>query len=186
MKHVLLLVFCLSFLIGCQSNHVKPKIGPLTQIEGFEVFAFFSPYEKFDRDALFKTLVENLTAIGSVEVIEDISQFSKIPTLFLLSLGGYEQENEGSIEIVTSVEVEANKFKTTCPIWKTHLHKGFPYPVIEDDKVVFKREDESSLAVTNDPLLVLKQMIENFSKEYQNCNLEGVKPKFFVYSGKAI
>jgi hypothetical protein len=195
MKHISLLILGLLLLIGCHSNKEKYQIGPLSQIKDFEVCYFFSPYEKFDRDLLFTTLVDCLKAIGSVEIIDVPyrSTTPKTPTLFFLSLGGYQQENKGSIEIMSSVQIEANQFRTNCSIW----HRNFggktrvSYPVIEGGKVSFK-EDEQALNIssekksTDDPASILKQMIANFANEYHQFNSEEEKPMFYIYSHQPI
>jgi len=198
MKHISFLILGFLLLIGCRSNKEKYQVGPLSQIKDFEVCYFFSPYEKFDRDLLFTTLVDCLKAIGPVEIINVPYQSTalKTQTLFFLSLGGYQQENKGSIEIVSPVQIEANQFRINCSIW----HRNFggeaeasSYPVIEDGKVAFKESkqtlntlSERKIKSTDDPAFVLKQMIANFANEYHHFNSEKEKPMFHVYNHSAL
>ncbi len=192
MKHITLLVLSFLFLIGCYSNPGKDQKGALSQIRNFEVYAFFSPYEKFDRDSLFNTLVESLKLIGKVEIIEVSckSTLSKTRPLLFLSLGGYQEENKGYIEIISPVVIEVNQARRNCTIWHRSYQEevqDLPYPIIKEGKVAFKRGQKSSSALeansqpSDNAELILKQLIGNFASDYQRLNLKGKVPTFYVY-----
>jgi hypothetical protein len=118
MKHISLLFLSFLFLIGCDSNVDKHQIGPLSQINNFEVCAFFPSYEKVDRDLLFKALINCLKTIGTVDIIKKEFTFTsnEHSNIFFLSLINYQKMKRGVIDIISSVEIKANRFKTDCSI----------------------------------------------------------------------
>lgn len=189
MKQILLSLLSLVFLINCHAKEEQHSQCPLSQIKDFDVCIFLSPYEKYDCDVLFNTAVESLKTIGPVEIVRLSfeAKSEKTPTLLFLSLGGYQQENEGSIEIISPVAIEANQFKMNCSIWNIkHEDKSENscYPVFEDGKIVFKRDPQVSTKKIDPeerPVLVLKQLIENFAEEYRNSNSNEEKPTFHIY-----
>ncbi len=180
----MLVILCTLFLIGCHSNRETEQKGPLSKIKAFEVFAFFSPYETFDQDFLFRTLVDSLRMIGKVEIIPTSCASTSCETrhLLFLSLGGYEQENQGSIQIISSVSIDVNQVKINCPIWKMSYdsnQKNWPYPEMEDGKIVFKRPSQETVKLSPDA--ALKEMVANFVDEYYRFNSKGEKPIFYIY-----
>lgn len=192
MKLVLLSIFSFLCLAGCHSKKEKYSAGPLSHIKNFEVCVFFSPYEKYDRDLLFGVLIDSLKSFGSVEMIP--STFLSVPrsaaTFLMVSLGGYQQENCGSIEIISPVEISVNQFKTACSIWHLSLNgsrESAVYPIDEEGKIVFKKEKQepdvsSKVEYENHAVAILKQLIENFGKEYRNSNSDENPPIFHVYT----
>ena len=189
MKHIFLLILCSLFFIGCDSKGEKYQMGPLSQIKEFDVFTCFSPYEKFDCNDLFKILIDGLKAIGQVEIIEFSCEStpSKMHTLLFLSLGGYQQKNKGSIEIISPVQIEANHYKENCPIWHIKFDgetENLSFPVIENGKVAFKRNDQTldiSKKNDKDPAITLRQMVLEFANAYHHFNPEKERPIFYVY-----
>lgn len=180
-------------LLGCHTNKKKLLAGPLSEIKDFQVCYFFSPYEKYDRDLLFSTLVKCLKEIGTVEIVDNshLTQALKTDTHFFISLGDYQEKNKGSIEIKSQVLIEANQFPINCTIWARNFDEGTQasYPFIENGKVSFKEVNEISnmdsqtnVQSPNNPVSVLTQLIENFGDEYFRCNSKTEKPVFYIYS----
>lgn len=172
-------VLLLLFLVGCQNQR---KTGPLTQIKQFEIIPFFSPYEDFDRDLLLATLVQSLETVGDVEIIKN-DCFQSLPensTLFLLSLGGYQEVNRGSIQVTAQVVVEANQFKTNAEIWHTRfIDKNLAFPEDTSNGIVFHKGSGKST-----PVMVIQEMLTLFSEDYRANNPQGVRPVMRIHLSK--
>ena len=182
--------------MGCHQNHGKIQNGPLSRIRNFDVYAFFSPYEKMDDELLFKTLTDSLNEVGNVEIIETSyhSSSSNTHPLIFLSLGGYQEEKKGYIKIVSPVTIDANQAKADCTIWHTsYQDTDLTYPIIEDGKVAFRKSVERD-GITIDqshqpgttPESILRRLIANFATDYRELNASGEKPTFYVYRTKGV
>ena len=172
-----------ALLAGCHLEERKEvhQKNPLSQLASFEVITFFSPYENFDEKLLLEVLISRLKEIGQVEFIEKGSP--KENTALLISLGGYQQKQEGFIQVFSNVKVVANKFETACSIWKKDFDEGqnLPYPVLENGKVFFKRDIEKKADSKNtDPKAILEHLITEFTKEYRLSNPENSVPLFYI------
>ncbi len=179
--------------MGCHENHEKIQNGPLSRIRNFDVYAFFSPYEKVDDELLFKTLTDSLNEVGNVEIIEISYHSSPSNThpLIFLSLGGYQEEKKGYIKIVSPVTIDVNQAKADCTIWHTsYQDTDLPYPIIEDGKVAFRKSTDHEGITSNQsaatPESILRRLIANFASDYSELNASGEKPTFYVYRTKGV
>jgi len=146
-------------------------------MDHFEVFAFFSPYENFDRAALFTTLIDCLKEVGLVEVVSRSPSevpLEEFPLLFL-SL----DDTSGHIQISAPAAIKANQVTIMSSIWNfEHKRKPSLQPVIENGKVAFKTGSLPSNV--EDPKLAIREMVLHFAKEHARSNKE--KPLFRVYN----
>lgn len=188
MKFAIALMICFTAFFHCHSEEVKPQLGPLSQLNEFEVCALFPSYGDSDRHALLSTLANGLSEIGDVEIVDELSlsEISDDATVFLLVLGGYQEVIVGSITVISNVEIVANKCKIASPIWQLQWNEkdaNATYPFIEDDKVFFKTDESEDEVVSNiGHDVALQQLISEFVGEYRKFNSENEKPKFRLYT----
>ena len=183
-----LILVCIGwmFLAGCHLGEKKetPQARPLSQLSSFEVITFFSPYDNFDEKPILEMLISSLKQIGRVEFIDKGKEYMprENASVLLLSIGGYEQQQKGSIQVFSNVEVVANKSKMSCWIWQKDVNQtqNLPYPVEEDGKVLFKKDTEENVN-SNKPEELLEHLITEFATEYRRFNSENSAPIFYVW-----
>lgn len=183
MKFLIFFLLCFSLLVGCHSKKEIVPVGPLSQMHSFDVCVFFSPYEQFDREFLFDCLVDELKKIGSVEIMHTPNQWANNAenVVLFFSLGGYEQADMGSVQLISTVEVKKNGFKTACPIWCVNSHReGALEPIFENGRISFRANAQAS-PVKLDAQTVLRQMVVDFANEYHKCNSANDTPLLRIY-----
>lgn len=185
MRILLALVFMFG-LVGCNSkDRVHPKRGVFTSINKFEIIPFFSPYENYEQEFLFTTLVKALEEVGNVQISKaragDFCQ-RQFAMCMLISIGGYQEKNIGSIQVFADVEMAINQFKTSCMVWTTEMsnQRNLPYPVIENEGVFFKTENPSS-EEKDHPEVTIKMLISKFIHEYRENNSNHTTPTFYIH-----
>lgn len=174
------------FLAGCHLGEKKEthQSGPLSQLSSFEVMTFFSPYDNLDEKPVLEMLVSSLKQVGRVEFIDKDKEYThrENASVLLFSLGGDLQQQKGSIQVFSNVEVVANKSKMVCSIWEKDVNQNqnLPYPVEEDGKVFFKKDIEENVN-SNKSEELLEHLITEFAKEYRLSNSENNVPIFYLW-----
>lgn len=182
----LFICVCALFFASCSFNSEKAKnLGPLAEFKEFEIVLFLSPFENFDQKELYTFILQNFQEFGDVKVSAKSEQSHSLQTtpVLLFSLGGYQEKESGSIQVLGNVKVVGNNFQMACPIWKVDYRKdNLPYPVIENNKIVFKKDQENA-DNTKIPTvhLVVKQMLTKFAEEYRKDNPKENRPTFHIY-----
>ncbi|MBS0650844.1 MAG: hypothetical protein JSR93_06760 [Verrucomicrobia bacterium] len=172
---------CLTLLSsGCLSkNENTTAVGPLNKVKDYVVIPLFLTNEISEREILLNYLVESLEKLGNVDIstecIKDIPRYS---AGLLISLSEFETSKTGSINIIAEGELFINKYKTSCDVWKTtYLDPTLPYPVDEENGIVFKRDSSAEMPNLK---TIITQLIMQFSEQYRQDNPHSV-PTFHIY-----
>jgi hypothetical protein len=181
MKWITVFFYMVVLSTGCVCKKEKgTPVGPLSQINKYQVIPLFLPNETSGKEVLIDHLVEVLGKLGTVHISTNcIDHSSASCGGMLISVGEFGSAKTGSINILADAEIAINKHKVSCEAWKTLFHDPtLPYPVDEEAGIAFKKDP---LVESPDLKAVITQMIEQFSEQYRKDN-PGSKPTFLVYS----
>lgn len=137
------------------------RLQALAGLQKFEVITLFSPYDAIDQNMIHQSVTESFKKFGKIAVSEDESMFKSLlqsgavyPLCFFSIEKGQDQV-EVSMDVLAEVEVLANKYKTTCPIWKKTLFAPIP------------QDDKADSAIVNLTQEMIKSLAEDCIKANQ-------------------
>ena len=133
MKYVILsFLLVTSFCFAKDKKIENSRLHALTGFQKFEVITLFSPHDAIDQNAIYDSVTESFKKFGKIALSEDESMFKSLlqsgavyPLCFFSIEKGLDTI-EVSMDVLAEVEVLANKYKTTCPIWKKTLFAPVP------------------------------------------------------------
>jgi hypothetical protein len=144
----------------------------LGRFQKFKVVTLLPFFERIDQKVIYETMTESFKKYGQVIVSEKKSMFQSLlqldaqdPVCFFV-IDKEEEQIKGSLEILAEVEVVANKYKTTCSIWKKTLYVPIP-----PEK---KNQVESIIAN------LIQEMIDEVSKDWMKANADAKQPIFHI------
>lgn len=146
------------------------KAKALTQLQTFDVIAFFSPYDKLDETAAYSSLIDSLKKIGKVTITEDESMLCSLlqnhspHPICYFSIEENQDLLEVSLHVIAEVTVAANQYKTACPIWKKKLFSPTP------------PDDAQTIATIEN---LAKKLIESLGVDWEKANESNEKQPFF-------
>ena len=154
----------LCLLLGCSPK--EQSGGPLSKINQFQVYVFFSPYKEYNQDELFKRLMQKLETIGTVET------GSGGEASLLVSFA----DQVESI-VVSDVAVPKSGFETGCSIWSSGLRSSAQSsPRMIKGKVELSDDSKRS----EDPFTALDSALTAFTEQYRQDNPNGNDLIFFL------
>jgi len=176
---VLLSLVVLSFGYGAKKE-MKPVAGPLHSIQTYHVIPLWFFDDAAEEEGMRTHVAEILNKLGTVHLSTgDISDIPSDEACLMMTLDDSEASKSGKIKIFAESEVIANKYKTSSEIWRTYfVDPTLPYPVDTEDGIIFTRDVE---AQSPDMATVAAQMMEQFSKQYQQDNPR-VRPIFYLHN----
>ncbi len=167
---VLFFLALTNFIWGTEQKIDNKELHALTGLQKFEVITLNLTNDKMDQNVFYDSVTESFKKIGQVGISENESMFSSLlqngiafPVCFF-SIAKDQDRIEVSLEVLAEVEVLANRYKTTCPIWKKTLFSSTSEDLNQTD-----------LAVAG----LAKEMIKNLAEDYMKANTPDSKQLFF-------
>lgn len=170
----LLLVFLIivNFAWADEKKIDNEQVRVLTGFQKFKVVTLLPFFERVDRKVIFDTMAESFKKYGQVVVSEKKSMFQSLiqldaqdPICFFVIDKDEEQIN-GTLEIITEVEVVGNRQKTTCSIWKKSLSASIPPEM----------KNQPELVIAN----LINEMMDDVSNDWVKANKDSKKPVFQI------
>lgn len=177
MGSLLLSILSILVLTACTSPQERPAdqkqtCSLLKGIDHFDFVSLFSPYEQFNCDQVFNSVVKHLESIGNVRLSAKPPSFTTLlekkmtaPASLMLSLGKTDDyEMRGSLKMATSIELLVNGCQTYGTVWENKAEVNLT-PDIEDR--------------TQEMLELVDKIFQDFKTEYLNANPKMHKPPVF-------
>ncbi len=172
MKNLLIIFVSLICLTWAEEKELKNYTAcALEGFQEFKVFAFLPCIEKINQQSIYNAIVDSLKKHGQVLVTEKASIFEHLPnlnqqndTLFFIAIDKDGEQLKGSIDVMAEVEIQKNKQKTGCTIWKKNLSTWIPK----------EQEHRTEQAISN----LINKMVDEFSEHLKTSNPNS-KPTIF-------
>jgi len=161
MKYILFFLLLLNLGWATEKKVENKPLRALTGLQKFEVITLFSSYEKMNSDVIFNSVTESLKKFGQTAISENESmikslvQFGAVYPICFFSIDKDQGQVEVSLDILAEVEVLANQYKTTCPVWKKTLYSPLPQNSNQADVVIAG---------------LMQEMIKDFTEDWVKAN----------------
>jgi len=170
MKYALFFFVLLTGIVFGAEKKAESVEYALSGFQKFEVITFFSPYDKIDQNLIYDSVAEAFKKFGQIALSENESMLSGLLQLSAsfpicyFSIGKNEDSIEVSLNVLAEAEVLANKYKTTCTLWKKTL-----FSQISQDN------NQMSLVIAK----LIQEMIKSFAEDCMKANNKDTKQLFF-------
>ena len=179
MKYAFLYLLLLSNSIWATGKNAEnPEVFPLTGLKKFEVVTLVFPQDKIDQNSIYNSISESFRKFGQINISEHESMLSSLirsdisyPICYF-SISKTDDTIEVALDVLAEVEVLANKYKTSSPIWKKKLYA----PVPQDNQ-------GTDLAIGN----LTQEIIQILADDFKKANNADVnQPSFHIRKFKEL
>ena len=170
MKHAFLVFLLLTGVVFAIEKKTESVENVLSGFQEFEVITFFSQYDEIDQNAIHDSVAASFQQFGKISVSENESMLSSLlqrsPSfpICYFSIAKKDDQIEVTLHVLAEAEVLANKYKTTCTIWKKTLSSQ-----------ISQKDNQSNLVIGN----LIQEMIKSLVEDCVKANNQDSKQLSF-------
>lgn len=161
-------------LMQIEKRAIREEVSALAGFHEFKVITMLPFFEKMNRKLIYDAIENSLKIHGRITVSEKVSIFQSLlqakqeDTVLFIVIDTNQDQVNGSLEILTEVEVTKNKQKISSAIWKKNICAYLPNEQTKEPENVvvnvINRLIESFLQDLNESDTTTRQHIFNIEK----------------------
>ena len=175
MKKIIIIFLLFSNFVWSEDKRGKrEEVSALAGFHEFKVITMLPFFEKMNRKLIYDAIENSLKIHGRITVSEKVSIFQSLlqakqeDTVLFIVIDTNQDQVNGSLGILTEVEVTKNKQKISSAIWKKNISAYLPNEQTKEPENVvanvINRLIESFLQDLNESDTTTKQHIFNIEK----------------------